>query len=163
MLGVDYAILGILVISTFISLLRGFVREALSLAGWILAFWVSLTFATGLAGLLTNTFEDPTFRLIAAFVGLFVLSLIVSGVVNFFAVKLVYRTGLTKMDRFLGLLFGFGRGVLIVSVLVLLAGLTTLPKEPWWDESFFLFRFQEIAEGIQSLLPDSIGDNFRFE
>lgn len=163
MLGVDYAILGILVISTFISLLRGFVREALSLAGWILAFWVSLTFATGLASLLSNTMEDPTFRLIVAFVALFVLSLIVSGVVNFFAVKLVQRTGLSKMDRFLGVLFGFARGVLIVSILVLMAGLTTLPREPWWDDSFFLFRFQAIAEGIQSLLPDGVAESFRFE
>ncbi len=158
MLGVDYAILGILVISTFISLLRGFVREALSLAGWILAFWVSLTFATGLARLLTNTFEDPTFRLIVAFVGLFVLSLIVSGMVNFFAVKLVYRTGLTKMDRFLGLLFGFGRGVVIVSILVLLAGLTTLPREPWWDESFFMFRVKANSGGIKSLLTAALAD-----
>ncbi|MFP3873309.1 MAG: CvpA family protein [Thiohalophilus sp.] len=162
MLGVDYAILGILVISTFISLLRGFVREALSLAGWILAFWVSLTFATGLAGLLTNTMEDPTFRLIAAFVGLFVLSLIVSGVVNFFAVKLVYRTGLTKMDRFMGLLFGFMRGVMIIAILVLLAGLTTLPQEPWWDESFFLFRFQVIAEWLQAHLPDGVAESFDY-
>lgn len=163
MLGVDYAILGILVISTFISLLRGFVREALSLAGWILAFWVSLTFATGLASLLTNSIDDPTLRLITAFVGLFVLSLIVSGVVNFFAVKLVQRTGLTRMDRFLGLIFGFLRGVLIVAVLVLMAGLTTLPQEPWWDESFFLFRFQAIAQWIQVLLPESLASGFRFE
>lgn len=162
MLGVDYAILGILVISTVISLLRGFVREALSLAGWILAFWVSLTFANGLASLLTNAIDDPTFRLIAAFVGLFLLSLIVSGVVNFFAVKLVHRTGLTKMDRFLGLLFGFGRGIVIVAILVLLAGLTTLPREPWWDESFFLFRFQAIAEWIQASLPPAVAENFHY-
>jgi len=162
MLGVDFAILGILVISTFISLLRGFVREAMSLAGWILAFWVSLTFATGLADLLTSSFEDPTFRLIAAFVGLFVLSLVVSSIVNFFAVKLVHRTGLTKMDRFLGVLFGFMRGLLIVTILVLLAGLTTLPREPWWHESFLLFRFQAIAEWIQALLPAGIAGSFHY-
>jgi len=162
MLGVDFAILGILVISTFISLLRGFVREAMSLAGWILAFWVSLTFATGLADLLTSSFEDPTFRLIAAFVGLFILSLIVSSIVNFFAVKLVHRTGLTKMDRFLGVLFGFMRGLLIVTILVLLAGLTTLPREPWWHESFLLFRFQAIAEWIQALLPAGIAGSFHY-
>ncbi len=162
MLGVDYAILGILVISTFISLLRGFVREALSLAGWILAFWVSLTFAGGLARLLTSSFEDPTFRLISAFVGLFVLSLIVSAVVNFFAVKLVHRTGLTRMDRFLGVLFGFMRGLVIVLIVVLLAGLTTLPQEPWWDDSFLLFRFQAVAEWIQAFLPDGIAGSFRY-
>jgi membrane protein required for colicin V production len=162
MLGVDFAILGILVISTFISLLRGFVREAMSLAGWILAFWVSLTFASGLSDLLTSSFEDPTFRLIAAFVGLFVLSLIVSSIVNFFAVKLVHRTGLTKMDRFLGVLFGFGRGLLIVTILVLLAGLTTLPREPWWHESFLLFRFQAVAEWIQALLPAGIAGSFHY-
>jgi membrane protein required for colicin V production len=92
-----------------------------------------------------------------------VLSLIVSGVVNFFAVKLVQRTGLTRMDRFMGLLFGFARGILIVSILVLMAGLTTLPREPWWNDSFFLFRFQAIAEGIKTLLPDNVAESFRFD
>ncbi len=162
MIGVDYAILGILLISSFISLVRGFVKEALSLAGWILAFWISLSFAVPLSKLLAASMEDPTLRLILAFVALFILTLIVSAVINFFASRLVQRTGLTGTDRFLGVIFGFLRGALLVSVLVLLAGLTTLPKEPWWDDSFLLFRFQAIAMWIRELLPADVAASFNF-
>ncbi len=162
MIGVDYAILGILLISSFISLVRGFVKEALSLAGWILAFWISLSFAVPLSKLLAASMEDPTLRLILAFGALFILTLIVSAVINFFASRLVQRTGLTGTDRFLGVIFGFLRGALLVSVLVLLAGLTTLPKEPWWDDSFLLFRFQAIAMWIRELLPADVAASFNF-
>lgn len=162
MIGVDYAILGILLISSFISLVRGFVKEALSLAGWILAFWISLSFAVPLSKLLAASMEDPTLRLILAFAALFILTLIVSAVINFFASRLVQRTGLTGTDRFLGVIFGFLRGALLVSVLVLLAGLTTLPKEAWWDDSFLLFRFQAIAMWIRELLPADVAASFNF-
>ncbi len=162
MIGVDYAILGILLISSFISLMRGFVKEALSLVGWVLAFWVSLSFAVPLSKLFESSSDDPTLRLIIAFVVLFVLSLIVSAVINFFASRLVQRTGLTGTDRFLGVIFGFLRGAVLVSVLVLLAGLTTLPKEDWWDDSFLLFRFQAIAMWVRELLPGDVAASFNF-
>jgi membrane protein required for colicin V production len=162
MIGVDYAILGILLISSFISLVRGFVKEALSLAGWIMAFWISLSFAVPLSKLLAASMEDPTLRLIIAFIVLFILTLIVSAVINFFASRLVQRTGLTGTDRFFGVIFGFLRGALLVSVLVLLAGLTTLPKEPWWDDSLMLFRFQAIAMWIRELLPADVAASFNF-
>ncbi len=162
MIGVDYAILGILLISSFISLIRGFVKEALSLAGWVMAFWISLSFAVPLSKLLASSIDDPTLRLIIAFVALFVLTLIVSAVINFFASRLVQRTGLTGTDRFLGVIFGFLRGALLVSVLVLLAGLTSLPKESWWDDSFLLFRFQAIAMWIRELLPADAAASFNF-
>ena len=162
MIGVDYAILGILLISSFISLVRGFVKEALSLVGWIMAFWISLSFAVPLSKLLAASMEDPTLRLIIAFIVLFILTLIVSAVINFFASRLVQRTGLTGTDRFLGVIFGFLRGALLVSVLVLLAGLTSLPKESWWDDSFLLFRFQAIAMWIRDLLPADVAASFNF-
>ena len=162
MIGVDYAILGILLISSFISLVRGFVKEALSLAGWILAFWVALGFAVPLSKWFESSMDDPTLRLIIAFMVLFILTLIVSAVVNFFASRLVQRTGLTGTDRFLGVIFGFLRGALLVSVLVLLAGLTSLPKEDWWDDSFLLFRFQAIAMWMRELLPADVAASFNF-
>ena len=162
MIGVDYAILGILLISSFISLLRGFVREALSLLGWILAFWVSLTFSGGFAELLDGAIQDPTLRLLTAFVSLFLMALVISVVANFFAAKLVQRTGMTRMDRFLGVIFGFLRGAVLVSILVLLSGLTTLPHEPWWGDSFLLFRFEAIALWVREYLPEGIAASFNF-
>ncbi len=162
MIGVDYAIIGIILISTFISLVRGFVKEALSLGGWILAFWVSMSFSAPLSRLLRSGIDDPSLRLIVAFIILFVLSLIATSVINFFISKLVQRTGLTGTDRFLGMIFGFLRGALMVSILVLFAGMSDWPKEPWWNESLLLFRFQAIAVWLSSFLPASVAPSIHF-
>ncbi len=162
MIWIDYLIIGVILVSAFISLLRGFVREALSLAGWILAFWVAIRFSGRFAGLLENSISDSTFRLITGFVILFLLTLVATMVVNFFAAQVIRRTGLTRLDRAIGMMFGFLRGVVLVAVLVLLAGLTPLPSQPWWKQSLMLGQFQGIAVWLRDLLPADVGRNFRY-
>ena len=73
----DLIVLSVIVISVVISLMRGFVKEALSLTGWLVSLWVAMTFSSGMAELFGSSIKDPTLRLIAAFVSLFILSLIV--------------------------------------------------------------------------------------
>ncbi len=158
----DFIVLGIILISVVVSLIRGFVKEALSLAGWLLSLWVAMTFSSGMAELFADTIKDPTLRLLAAFVSLFVLSLVVAAIINFFATQFVQRVGLTGVDRTIGAVFGFLRGVLLVTIIVMLLGLTTLPKEKWWDESFFMFRFEVIATWLKDLLPSDIARYFNF-
>lgn len=160
MIWVDYAIVGIILISAFISLLRGFVKEALSLAGWVLAFWISLTFSGNMAGILERSIESPTLRLIVAFAILFLATLMVTAVVNFFAARLVRVTGLTGTDRVLGMLFGVLRGTVLVAVLVLLAGLTALPHDPWWRQSLLVPQFQSVAVWLRGFLPSDVARNF---
>lgn len=158
----DFIILGIIFISIVVSLIRGLVKEALSLAGWLVALWVAMTFSSGMAELFGSSIKDPTLRLLAAFICLFVLSLIVGAIVNFFATQLVQRTGLTGVDRTLGAVFGLLRGILLVTIIVMLLGLTTLPKESWWDQSFFMFRFEAIATWLKDLLPGDIARYFKY-
>ena len=158
----DFIILGTIIVSTLISLMRGFVKEAMSLAGWLVALWIAMTFSSGMAELFGSSIKDPTLRLLAAFVTLFVLSLVVAAIVNFFASQLVQRVGLTGIDRTIGAVFGLLRGVLLVTIVVMLLGLTTLPKESWWDESFFMFRFEAIATWLKDLLPTDIAKYFKY-
>ena len=89
MIWIDFAIIGIILISAFISLIRGFVREALSLVGWVVSFWVALTFAGGFAELFLQSIDDKTFRVVVGFGVLFVTALILFVIVNYFAVQLV--------------------------------------------------------------------------
>ncbi|MFO7602870.1 MAG: CvpA family protein [Gammaproteobacteria bacterium] len=159
---IDVAIIVVILISVLISLLRGFVKEAMSLTGWVLSFWVALTFAGGFSRFLKELVQDPTLRLLTAFVILFVLTLILSVVANFFASQLVKRTGLSGMDRFIGVLFGFLRGVVLVAALTLLASLTTLPQSPWWQASVLLEQFQILAIWLKALLPSDIAGHFVF-
>lgn len=162
MVAADLIVLGIIFISVIISLMRGFVKEALSLTGWLASLWIAMTFSSGMAELFGTSIKDPTLRLLAAFVCLFVLSLLVGAIINFFATQFIQRAGLSGIDRTIGGVFGLLRGVLLVTIIVMLLGLTTLPKEKWWDESFFMFRFEVIATWLKDLLPADIARYFKY-
>ena len=123
MTGADIVILVIIGISALLSLVRGFIKEALSLVTWIAAFWVSLAFTDRAADLLANWVSLPSARAALAFAGLFVAVLLLGGLVNYLIGQLVRKTGLGGTDRMLGMVFGVLRGVMVVAVLVLLAAL----------------------------------------
>lgn len=158
----DIVILAIILLSTLISLVRGFVREAFSLAVWVLAFWVSWSFFRDLEVPLQAWIESPTVRLGVAFAALMIAALVVGGLVNFLIIQLVERTGMSGSDRLIGMVFGAARGVLLVAVLVLLAGLTPMPEEDWWLESGLVGYFQELSYWLRDLLPPEFADHFRY-
>ncbi len=157
---VDIVVLGIIALSVVIGLFRGLIREALSLATWVLAFWVGLTFADQVAGLLPFKLGSETLQSVAAFVILFVVVLILGSIVNYLAGHLIDKTGLSGTDRTLGLVFGLLRGGLIIAVLVLLASLTNMPNEDWWKHSLTLPYFHDVADWLKTWLPPSLAEKF---
>lgn len=159
---VDYTILAIIGVSVIISILRGFTKEALSLAGWVLAVWVGLSFADNLQRLLEPHITAPSLRLIIAFVILFVVTLFLAGLVNYLAVQVIKKTGLSGTDRMVGIFFGVARGCLVVAVLVLIGGMTPMPQDPWWKESQLLHYFQDIAIWLRQFLPEDIANSIRY-
>jgi membrane protein required for colicin V production len=159
---VDYAILVIVAISAIISIWRGFMREVLSLLGWIAAFWVAFAFGRAVAGGLVSYSETPSVRLGAAFALLFVGTLMVAGLANFLIGRLIASSGLTGTDRMLGVFFGLARGMAIVTALVLAAGFTPLPQDPWWHESLFVGHFQDLAVWIKQKLPEDFSRHITF-
>ncbi|MEX0730882.1 MAG: CvpA family protein [Aquisalimonadaceae bacterium] len=138
----DYAILAVIGLSALISLVRGFVREVLSLIVWVAAFWIGIRFSEPLSAYLVDYIASPSIRLGAAFAALFVVTLLLGALVNYLAGQLVGRTGLTGTDRFIGVFFGIARGVVVVAILMLAAGLTALPREIWWQESLLVEQMQ---------------------
>ncbi|HQU15525.1 MAG: colicin V production CvpA [Chromatiales bacterium 21-64-14] len=159
----DYAIIAVIAVSVALSVVRGFMREALALAAWIAAFWVALVFSDKLAGLFARFISTPSVRVAVAFAVLFVLTLLVGALLNYAAVQVVKKSGLTGTDRLVGALFGLARGVALVALLVLLAGLTPAPKDPWWRESLLLGHFQSLAVWLRGWLPPGIAANFVFK
>lgn len=139
---VDIVFLVVILVSALISLVRGFVREVISIAVWVGAFWIGIRFAAELAIHLEAFIASPTLRLGSAFAALFISTLLLGALVNFLATTLVGRTGLTGTDRALGMVFGALRGGLIVAILVLLAGLTAVPREAWWQRSVIAGQLQ---------------------
>ncbi|TCK17781.1 membrane protein required for colicin V production [Thiogranum longum] len=162
MIWVDYFILAIITISALLSLWRGFFKEALSLVTWVAALWVAMLYFGDFSGYLSQWIETPSVRRWVAFAVLFVATVIAGGVVNFLVGKLVEKSGLSATDRALGMVFGVARGAVIVAVLVMLAGLTSVPQDPWWNESLLLAHFQDMAMWLRSFLPASIAENIQF-
>ncbi len=163
MIWVDYFILAIITVSALLSLWRGFIKEALSLASWVAALWIAMLFFNDLGAYLDRWIDTPSVRGAVAFIILFVGTVIAGGIVGFLVGLLVEKTGLSATDRALGVVFGVARGVVIVSVLVMLAGLTAVPRDPWWSESLLLPHFQDMATWLRSFLPAGIAEKIQFQ
>lgn len=158
----DFIILGIVLLSAVISVLRGFVKEAVSLISWVLAFWVSATFAGKLSTLLPDAIVAEQLRVAISFAILFLATLLVGGLANFLISTFVSRSGLSGTDRALGVVFGVLRGVVVVAALALLAGLTNLTSDAVWTESLLVEHFQVVAMWIRDYLPQDVANNFVF-
>ena len=157
--GLDVAIVAVVIVSGAISIWRGFVKEAISLATWVLAFWIALVFAPKLAVLMPDGLESATLRWLVSVLALFMATLLVGGLANFLVSTLVEKSGLTGTDRALGVVFGILRGVVIVALGVLLAGETALQRESWWRESGLLPHFTPIADWMKAHYPADMAES----
>lgn len=153
---IDWVIIGIIGISTLISLKRGFVREAMSLVIWIGAFIIARTFHPNMQALLADTVETPMVRLVAAFAILFFGTLLVGAIVNNTLTQLIRATGLSATDRVLGTFFGLARGVLVVVVALALLRMTPVTEDTWWQESATVGEFVRVEEWSRDVLGDDI-------
>ena len=112
----DWTVIAVVSLSTLLSLLRGFTREALSLLSWVAAFFVSISFAARLAAQLGAHIASDGWRYAVAYVLLFVATLLLSALLNALLAQLLRITGLGGVDRVLGTAFGFARGVIVILV-----------------------------------------------
>ncbi|GLP96572.1 CvpA family protein [Paraferrimonas sedimenticola] len=146
MLWIDYAIIGIVALSTVISLVRGFAKEAMSLVVWFAAFLVASRFYEDLAVHIDQV-DDPMLRNGVAVAILFIGTLIAGALVNFVIGQLVRSTGLSGTDRVLGLCFGALRGALVVAaILFFLDTFTGANGTSWWKGSQLIPEFKVVIE-----------------
>ena len=154
---VDVILIVVIFLSALFSLIRGFVKESISLATWVIAIWLAATFAPKLADVLPMSIESEAVRQAIGFGVLFILSLVVGAVVNMLVSQVVKKTGLSTADRVFGVAFGVLRGGLIIVVFVVIGGMTPLPESDWWQSSVLLQWFESAAIMIQQYLPEDLG------
>jgi membrane protein required for colicin V production len=158
---VDYVIIGIIALSALIGLARGLIREVVSLGVWVAAIYVAWTHYHEVSDQLTPWISTPSVRIAAGFLIIAVLVLIVGALVGFLLSTLVEKTGLTGTDRLLGAIFGAGRGVVVVAMLVFLGALTPMKEDPWWKQSALVGRFQALAQRILGQIPPQALDKVK--
>jgi len=152
----DYGVAFILVASALIGVLRGLVREMLALVGWVVAFVLAYHFGGVAAKWMPESLPGGELtRSALGFLTVFFGTWIVSALAGAILGQLLETTGLKPADRGLGLVFGLARGVMIVMLIVVLAGLTKLPEEPFWRDAVSRpYVIQAMGELRQWLPPD---------
>lgn len=134
----DWALIVIISLSSLMSLRRGFIREALSLVTWVVAFVVARSFHLHAQTLLVGVVDQPVLRVIAAFCGLFIGTLLIGAGINFVVAALIRITGLTPLDRILGVFFGLTRGLVLTVVMIAVLRLSPLAESDWWKSSIMI-------------------------
>ena len=151
----DWGIVSILGLSILLSLWRGFVREAISLAGWVAAFVVANMFVGNLASFLTPWIDNVTGRYVASYAILLAGTLVVGGITGLLAAQMVKASGLTVMDRLLGTGFGLVRGIIIVLVLMYLLRQLAPPQNLVWLEQAQLTPYMDmLAQWVRQLFSE---------
>ena len=159
----DYAVLGIICLSILLSVMRGFLREVMALLAWVVAFWVASLFTDQLAPLLPASIPSPELRYLAAFVLIFLVVLLIMTIIAIAVSHLLKVIGVGPLDRALGALFGFARGMIIVLVLVLLSGLTNLPKQPIWKNAMLSSPLEALLMQAKPWLPVELTKRLNYD
>lgn len=157
---IDWVIVGVLGVSTLISIRRGFVKEALSLVTWIAAVLISRLFAGQFTIVLEPYIETDSLRLGTSYLVLFIATLMLGGMLNYLIGEFVKMTGLSGLDRLLGTIFGFARGGVIVMVIVALMHFVLPVKEDdWYQQSQFIPQIVTVIEEFGPVLWEQ-GEGF---
>lgn len=159
---VDVLIIIVCIGSAGFGFWRGFAKEALSVATWLIAIWLAWRFSWVIEPLLGEWAAAPELRIWAARISIFVLVMILGGTIAWLVRELIRASGLSSTDRMLGSLFGFARGALIVGLAVIVIDYAGLTSDPWWQQAALRPASDRIANGIRyyaDLGSDYIGNN----
>ena len=159
----DIVVLCLILLPAVVGVFYGFLNIVFSLLSWAISLGLTIKLVPYFSPLLENYVDQPVIRMVLAFIGLFILCLLVMSGISFLIVKLLGKTGLTAADRILGLFFGMALGILIVLVIVFMAGFTAFPQETWWEESKLAEPFERISIWSSQYLPESVSEYHSYE
>jgi membrane protein required for colicin V production len=151
----DYLVIAAVVISAVVGAMRGFLREAVALVTWLLALFIAWHFADlvepHLGGLLAGSYVKPW----AARVIIVILVLLLGAAVGAILSHFVRLSIFSGMDRFLGLLFGLLRGVVLLGVFVILGQLLRVDDARWWTRSLLIPYGESVANALRAMVGEA--------
>lgn len=154
---VDWILLAVLGLSLLLGLWRGIVQEVLSLAGWVVAFYVSQLYAPLAAAWLPMEGSSQMLRYAAGFVVVFIAVLVATVLVSWVVKKLVSAVGLGLLDRLLGSIFGLMRGVVILLAATVIVGMTPMRETEAWKQAQGAQWLQQLLHVLKPVLPADFG------
>lgn len=158
----DYAVFGIIAASALLGLWRGMISEVLALAAWIVAFIAARALGGEAATYFEGVVAEPALRYAAGFVAVLLFVLVCFAVARLVLSMILKAAGLAVVDRLLGAGFGILRGVLIVLVGVLLAGMTALPRSQWWRNAWLAPPLETAVIAAKPWLPAEVSKRIQY-
>lgn len=143
--GVDLVILGIIGLSVITGLMRGFFKELVALAAWIVAIWLAIAYTSLVAEWFKPYIHDNTLRSVVAFVAILFATVFLGALLNMSLGFVLRHSGLSGADRILGMGFGFIRGVVIVSLIIVVAGMSGVNVAPYRVQSQLYSYFDPVV------------------
>jgi membrane protein required for colicin V production len=159
----DYLVLAIIGLSIILSVMRGLLIEALSIVGWVVAFFVAKTYSSQLVPMMPVDIPTESLRILAAFLVVFFATLLITSLLAIALSAVFKKIGLGWLNRVLGAVFGLTRGVLIVCILVFLAGLTSLPQDERWRNAMFSAPIEALVTSLLPWVPDNITQYVKYD
>ncbi|MBT8082086.1 MAG: CvpA family protein [Gammaproteobacteria bacterium] len=153
---IDIIIAVAILISVVVGIFRGFVREAISVAALLFAIWSALYFGPALGSVTDTWLNSEELQKWFGRVLVFAVVLLLGALLGWALSKIVRWSALSGMDRFLGALFGTGRGVLLVAVGVIGGEFAGFDNDEWWAESRLIPHFEVVAEWIKVMAPEGL-------
>jgi membrane protein required for colicin V production len=145
MIWIDYVILVLLCVTLLMGVFKGFNYQFFSLLAWLVALLISLGFSRDFSMFLPQGISDPGAKMAASFAILCLITRFVGSLIAMLLNELIKKPSLSIFDRLGGMCFGIVHGAIFATILIMLAGLSVLPKSPWWKESKLIPPFQSIA------------------
>jgi len=159
----DYIILVIVILSVLLGWWRGLVYEILSLVSWVTAYFVAKSWTVEFTPYMPDVLQSDALRSAASFTSVFVATLILCGIAAWAINKLIKSFGLDwRTDGVTGAMFGFVRGLLLVLVLVLVAGLTKLPQTSFWQDALLSKPLKNVVLVMKDLLPEEMANRVSY-
>ena len=152
----DYVILALVVISLLFGVIRGFTKEIISLAAWILAFFAAIKFSPDVDAMLHSAITNPVTRYVVSMVLIFLLVIIAGCIVNKIIHAILKFTGFGFFDHLLGLIFGGVRGVVVVTIMLLAISLMPSQNAEWLKDSKLAPHFAPLVDHFSAELPDDL-------
>jgi membrane protein required for colicin V production len=163
---IDIIIAVALVASIIIGFVRGFVKEAFSIATLVIAIWAALYFGPVVGDVSRSWLSSPEMQIWFGRVLVFAIVLSVGGLIGWSVSKLIRLSVLSGVDRLLGTVFGALRGVLLAALFVLTGQIAEFDNDEWWQKSRLLPHFEVVADwisvmapkGYDLIIPDEVAD-----
>ena len=151
---IDIVIIGLMLISTLIGLIRGFTRELMSITGWIISIYLAMNFHKPVGAYFSKFVNNEAASDLIGGGAIFIVSLFVFSMIGFFVSRAVAASKVRGTDRTLGAALGIVRGVLIIGFIIVIASIFNVENRDAWKNSKLVGYFEPIAATINSILPE---------